>query len=104
MVSFKCVFDVKFESARAGRYNCGMSVFKDTDELRIYLKTIKTYDEYWENKEPDFDDVLVKAVYDERMANNPELFTEEGVLLSLKQYEVRRFVEEQKARAKENLH
>ena len=81
-----------------------MATFKDTDELRIYLKTIKTYDEYWDKKEPDVDDVIVKAVYDERMANNPELFTEEGVLLSLKQHEVRRFVEEQKARADKNLH
>jgi len=80
-----------------------MPTFKDTDELRIYLKTFKTYDDFWAGKEPDFDDVFIKTVYDKRIKNDPDIDLD-AVLLALKQHEVRRFVEEQKARSDTHLH
>jgi hypothetical protein len=74
---------------------------RDTDELRAFLKTIATYDEWWSRKEPDFSDADEKAFWDAwivRFSDDPQL-----VLEVLKQAEVRRFVREQTSRHPTNL-
>ena len=73
-----------------------MSTFEDTDQLRAYLATLKTYEEFWEKKEPDLFDAREKAWWDQAIAtwgDNPDDYLE-----PLKQTEVRRFVREQQMR------
>lgn len=74
--------------------------FTDTDELRAYLKTIKTYDQFWDAKEPSFTDVYAKYVFDDMIAKGAD---PADMLLSLKVAEVQEFVVNFEARQPHKL-
>jgi hypothetical protein len=78
-----------------------MATFSDTDELRAFLRRIKTYEQFWDAKEPAFYDVEQKAFWDEQIAqgNDPD-----SILRALKAGEVWEFVREREERQDHRLH
>lgn len=76
--------------------------FKDTDELRAFLRTIKTYEHFWRAKEPDFSDLRAKFFFDWRIAVHGDDADE--ILSALKSCEVQQFSQEFAARKKDRLH
>lgn len=74
--------------------------FEDTDELRTFLRTIKTYDQFWDAKEPEFGDVQWKQVMDLLIADGA---SPDDILIGLKGAVVTSYTEEREARKPENL-
>jgi type I restriction-modification system DNA methylase subunit len=75
--------------------------FKDTDELRAFLRTIKTYEQFWDAKEPTFSDVMAKRYFDWSIAQGDD---PAEILIALKTCEVQQFSEEFEARQQDRLH
>lgn len=78
-----------------------MATFSDTDELRAFLRRIKTYEEFWDAKEPEFHDAEEKAVWDQLLKDG---FDPDSVLSALKAGEVWAFVREREERQDHRLH
>ena len=78
-----------------------MATFSDTDELRTFLRRIKTYEEFWDAKEPAFYDVQEKTVWDQLLKDG---FDPDSVLRALKAGEVWAFVREREEREDHRLH
>ena len=78
-----------------------MATFTDTDELRAYLATITTYEDFWDAKEPAFHDVAVKTAWDALIAQG---WSSSVALDALKAGEVWAFVREQDVRRADRLH
>jgi hypothetical protein len=77
---------------------------RDTDELRDFLRTITSYDDFWRVKgerEPEYDDLAKKRFWDEVI--RAEGRDPANILLALKQGEVQRFASEASARHPGNL-
>lgn len=78
-----------------------MLLFSDADELRAYLRTIKTYDEFWERKEPCLSDAAMKEFSDWhiRQGDDPD-----AILEALKCLAVEEFSAEFSARLPNRVH
>jgi len=66
-----------------------MATFSDTDELRVSLRRFKTYEQFWDSKEPTFFDAEKKAHWDQRIADGHD---PESILRALKTGEIWDFV------------
>ena len=78
-----------------------MATFSDTDKLRAFLRRIKTYDQFWDAKEPAFRDAQEKAVWDQLLKDGLD---PDSVLRALKAGEVWAFVREREEREDHRLH
>ncbi|WP_074788298.1 hypothetical protein [Roseovarius tolerans] len=78
-----------------------MATFTDTDELRVYLRRLKTYEQFWDAKEPAFFDAEKKAFWDGLIA---EGWPSDSALYALKTGEIWAFVVEQGERRIRRLH
>jgi len=78
-----------------------MTIFTDTDELRVFLRRIKTYEEFWDAKEPAFFDADERAFWDRQIASGNDA---DSILRALKAGEIWAFVREREERQDERLH
>tara|TARA_R110002072_G_scaffold148598_1_gene296098 strand:- start:9108 stop:9398 length:291 start_codon:yes stop_codon:yes gene_type:complete len=82
-------------------YSDGMATFTDTDELRVFLRRIKTYEQFWDAKEPAFFDAEKKAHWDQLIADGHD---PGSILRALKTGEVWAFVREREERRESRVH
>ena len=81
--------------------NGQMKLFDDSDDLRSFLRTIETYDQFWERKEPDLHDAAMKAAFDEMIRDGHD---PQSLLRCLKNEVVRDFCAESEARLPDRVH